>query len=113
MKWWQAMVGHSLVSNASGQAGNLGCNGITHARPLYETDGLEALQLALDNLTNISALQSLTGRGLALTLPTKPAVKRQSYFLLTEFQLMTVMTAIHLALINISLEWCNLLYGPV
>jgi len=40
---------------------NQGFNGLFRCRPLYETDGLEALEVAYYNLTNIPALNALTG----------------------------------------------------
>ena len=51
------------------------CMNMGHARPLYDTAGLPALQIALYNLTNISKLNSLIGLGTGLPLPNQPGSK--------------------------------------
>lgn len=64
-----------------GSAANYGCNGLWHARPLFETDGLEAMQYALYNLTNISSLSTLSnGSTAGVTLPSENGCKKVIVF---------------------------------
>ncbi len=64
-------------ANAGNGASDWGCNGVQRARPLYDTDALEALEYGLYNLTNVSSLSSLTGGVTSwVTLPTDYGAKK-------------------------------------
>jgi len=65
------------IWNSAGTTTDYGCNGVQASRPMYDTDGLEALEFALYNLTNISALTTLSqGKITGLTLPADYGAKK-------------------------------------
>jgi len=68
-------------SNPGLNANNQGYNGLFRCLPLYDTDGLEALQVAYYNLTSIASLNTLTGLNTGMKLPTMgPGTKEAIIF---------------------------------
>jgi hypothetical protein len=70
--------GYSTAIN--GTAAYPGINGLFHARPLYETAGLEALKVALYNLTSISNLNSQLGYSSGLSALSNYGTKKAIVF---------------------------------
>jgi len=69
------------TNNPGNDFNDQGFNGLFHCRPLYDTDGLEALEVAYYNLTSIASLNSLTGLSTGMTLPTLgPGTKKAIIF---------------------------------
>ncbi len=76
-----AWYGYRTDTTGNSNTWGMGCNGLYHCRPLYDTMSLEALTVALDNLTSISALNTQTGLTTNLTLPTLgPGTKKAIVF---------------------------------
>ena len=71
------------AANAPGNANSTsqGFNGLFHCRPLYDTDGLEALKVAYYNLTSIASLNATTTLATGMSLPTMgPGTKEAIIF---------------------------------
>ncbi len=72
--------GFDIADDPGTGTGNPGGNGLFHALPLYDTAGLEALEVALYNLTDTGALNTLTNRNTGLGDLTNYGTKKAIVF---------------------------------